>query len=69
MKIQHEEKEYKKVEGYIDEKKRVFIVTNDNGLLENNSAIERSEKPINYDEVGSYLKKYKPKFLTHGEAK
>ena len=63
-KIQKSEEGIKKVEGYIDPKRNVFIVTGDpHGLLSQ----PPEEKPIedieiNYKEVGELLKKYKPNF-------
>jgi hypothetical protein len=63
-KIQKTTEEVKNIEGYIDNKKNVFVVTGDpHGLLSKTP----EEKPIDeieidYDKVGDLLKKYKPNF-------
>ena len=65
-KIKREENEItKKVEGYIDPKRNVFVVTGDPHGLLSNSPEEKplEEKEIDYKNIGEMLKKYKPDFL------
>ena len=59
MKIQKEQEEEKGVEGYIDNERRVFVVTKDNYGLE-----KPIEQPIEqeYKDVNKIIKKYKPNF-------
>lgn len=58
MRISKEEPEVKRIEGYIDEKRRVFVCTNDHGLLGDNDfkKVERNE--VNKE----LLAKFKPDF-------
>lgn len=54
--------ERKKVEGYMDYERNVFVVTNDNGLL--SEEIKKPEVEENkIENIGEILKKYKPEFL------
>lgn len=65
MKIKRSSGEIKKVGGYIDAKRDVFVVTEDphNLLLQIPKEISLEEKEANYRKVGELLKKYKPEFL------
>lgn len=64
-KISKGEETIKKVEGYIDDERRVFVVTGDpHGLLSQTEEIKPvEEKEIDYKKVVELLKKYKPNFL------
>lgn len=51
-----------KIEGYIDPKRNVFVVTNDNGLL--SPSPSESEKPkAESEKIRSLFKKYRPSFF------
>ena len=60
MKIQKEEEIEKGIEGYIDNERRVFVVTKDNYGLE--KPIEQPTEQ-EYKDVSELIKKYKPNFL------
>lgn len=59
-KIQKKEEEVRNVEGYIDEERRVFVITADpDGVLSNNYV---PKKPVENkaNNIKEYLKKYRP---------
>jgi hypothetical protein len=58
------DKEIKKVEGYLDNERNVFVITSDpHGLLSKPpEPTPINEVEINYEKVGELLKKYKPIF-------
>lgn len=63
MKIQKkEEEEVKKVEGYVDYERNVFVVTNDNGLL-TKELPPQPRLDSDYTDIHELLKKYKPSFI------
>ena len=61
-KIKRNEVENKKIEGYIDKERNVFVVTGDpHGLLSQPPEEKPlEEKEIDYKNVSELLKKYKP---------
>jgi len=65
MKKIEEREEVKRVEGYVDNEKRVFVVTADphNLLTYTEPQKTPEEQEVNYQKVGELLRKYKPNWI------